>query len=243
MCKTSFFIFTLLFTGFILSIPKSEALEEWNYENYLYSFEILSHEAQVTAGQATTVTIQIGANTEVDLHIELKGMYEWGSWTFSEVIIFLEEGLANIDVSLEIPLKTVIEYPSEFYIYVYASSSGDSWSTLVWGLTQMVTIDPPSEVTHEELKVCMSHLKWLIDTSTLSDDILQSLFSKLELAGIKINEAFSLNELNLLNGAISSLNSFVNELSFDDEASQHESLETWKKQVDFIIERLEEIFD
>ncbi len=89
----------------------------------------------------------------------------------------------------------------------------------------------------------MSQLKWQVGTSSLSDGIRNSLLSKLEEAGDKINSAFESGEMNKLLGAVGSLDAFINELQSNNEAASYPDSEIWKTQVEYIIERTETIFN
>ena len=45
---------------------------EWNYSNYLSSLEIISFDDPVTAGGMASISVEVGANTDVVLHVELR---------------------------------------------------------------------------------------------------------------------------------------------------------------------------
>jgi len=87
----------------------------------------------------------------------------------------------------------------------------------------------------------MSQLKWLVDTSSLSDGVRNSLFSKLEETGDKIDSAYESGDMNKLLGAIGSLNAFINELQSDNEAASHPDSEVWKEQAEYIIYRMKTV--
>lgn len=232
----------ILVLGFIFIIPNSTAtITEWNYSNHLYSLEITSYDDPVTAGQSNQITVEIGAITDVILHIEFKGEFLWGHWTFSSCEIQLEDGMRMVTCEVDVPYKTAIEPASSFYYYVYAALPRDPWGSSAWGLAQMVTLKPPPKVSHEELVACMSQLKWLVDTSGLSEGIEQSLLSKLEEAGDKIESAYESGNMKRLLGAIGSLNAFINELQSNNEAASYLDSEIWKKQAECIIDRIENL--
>jgi hypothetical protein len=232
----------LIVLSFLFIVPSSTAnMSEWDYSNYLYYLDIISYEDPVVAGQPNQIAVEVGANTEVVLHVELKGEFPWGHWTFSSCDVQVEEGLNTVTCDVNVPYKTIIEPASSFYYYIYVTLPGDPWGSSTWGLAQTVTLEPPSEVSHEELVACMSQLKWLVDTSDLSEGIKQSLLSELKDAGDKIDSAYESGEMNKLLGATGSLNAFINELQTNNEAASHPDLETWKEQAEFIIERLETI--
>jgi len=66
----------LLVVCIFLFFPVSTAnVREWSYKNYLYSLEILSYEDAVTAGQSGSLTLEVGANTDAVLHLELKARF------------------------------------------------------------------------------------------------------------------------------------------------------------------------
>lgn len=211
----------------------------WNYGNYLYSLEIISYEDPATAGHTASLTVEIGANTDVVLHIELKGNFDWGSWTFSSTEIPIESGVTRVTGDLDVPYKTLIEAESYFYYYVYVTMPGDGWTASAWGLMETVTVDPPSEVIYDEFVDCLSHLKWLVDTSSLSDGVKQNLFEKLELAGLKIESAYVSGNLNKLNGAKGALRAFIQKLESDSEASEYPDSELWVAQASHIVQRID----
>jgi len=230
----------LLVLGCIFITPISTAIVcEWDYCNYLYSLDITSCDDPVIAGQSNQVTVEIGANTNVVLHIALKGEFPWGYWTFSSCEVQVEEGLNTFTCHVNVPYKTIIEPATSFYYYVYVTLPGDPWDSSTWGLAQTVTVEPPSEVSHEELAACMGQLKWSAYTSDLSDGIKQSLLSKLEEAGDKIDSAYESGEMNKLLGALGSLEAFINELQSNNESSSYSDSETWKKQAEYIVDRIE----
>jgi len=107
-------------------------------------------------------------NTNVVLHLEFKGQFSWGQWVFYSKDIPIPAGSSTVSDEVNAPYKTLIEPASEFYYYVYATFPGDEWNPSAWGLAQPVTVLPPVDVTYDELVSCMSHLKWLVDTSSLS---------------------------------------------------------------------------
>jgi hypothetical protein len=76
---------------------------------------------------------------------------------------------------VDVPYKTIIEPASSFYYYINVTLPGDPWGSSTWSLAQTVALALPSEVSHEELVACMSQLKWLVDTTSLSDGIRNSL--------------------------------------------------------------------
>jgi len=157
----------------------------------------------------------------VVLHVEFKGEFPWSHWTFSSCEVQVEEGLSTVACDVDVPYKTIVEPASSFYYYMYVNLPEDLWGSSAWGLAQTVSLEPSSEVSHEELVACMSQLKWLVDTSSLSDRVRNSLFSKLEEAGDKIDSAYELGDMNKLLGAIGSLNAFINELQSNNEAASH----------------------
>lgn len=232
--------FILLILGFVLIVPGSTATDcEWSHYNYLYSLKIISYDDPVTAGQSGSITVEVGADTDVVLYTEFKGEFDWGHWTFSSEETPLGPGPEKVTSKVYVPHKTMIEPSSNFYFYVYVTLPEEVWDPSVWGLTQMVAISPPQEVCHEELVVFMSHLKWLVHTSKLSDGIKNSLFSKLEAAGNEIDSAYSSGNMNKLNGAIGSMNSFINEVDSDSEAATYPDSGLWQQQAGYIIERME----
>jgi hypothetical protein len=230
-------ILILITTSFIQGTKANNV--EWNYGNYLQSLEIISYAYPATAGNTASIAVEIGANTDVVLHIELKGYFDWGNWTFSSTEIPIESSVTRVTGYLEVPYKTMIEAESYFYYYVYVTLPGDGWTASTWGLTENVTVDPPSEVIYDEFADCMSHLKWLVDTSSLSDGVRQNLFEKLELAGLKIEAAYVSGNFNLLNVAKDALREFGQMLESDGEASEYPDSELWGAQACYIVQRID----
>ena len=58
-------------------------------------------------------------------------------------------------------------------------------------------------------------------------------------ARARIDEAYASSNLNMLHGAIGSLNSFINDLDEDVEASTYPESVIWMGQAEFIVERIE----
>ena len=230
-------ILILITASFIQGTKASDV--EWNYVNYLYSLEIISYEDPATAGNTASITVEIDANTDVVLHIELKGNFDWGSWTFSSTEIPIESGVTRVTGDLDVPYKTLIEAESYFYYYVYITLPGDGWTASAWGLTETVNVNPPSEVIYDEVVGYMSHLKWLVDTSSLSDGVRQNLFEKLELAGLKIEAAYVSGNFNLLNVAKDALREFGQMLESDGEVSEYPDSELWGAQACYIVQRID----
>jgi hypothetical protein len=75
----------------------------------------------------------------------------------------------------------------------------------------------------------------------LSEGIQQSLLSKLEEAGDKIDSAYETGDTNKLLGAMGSLYAFINELESNNEAEAHPDSETWEEQAELITERIETV--
>jgi hypothetical protein len=233
-------LFFLFLSAINLAVPISQVNNvEWDYTNYLYSLEISEYDEYITAGQSGLIKVLVGANTEAVLHVEFKGSFDWGHWVFYSRTIPLESGLNEIEATIYVPYKALIEPASEFYHYVYVALPGDEWNSQAWGQTEEVSVYPPEEVSHDELVDYMSHLKWLVDTSDLSGGVKQSLFSKLEAAGSKIDTAYTSGNLNKLHGAVGSLYSFINELNEGGEASTYHDSTIWMEQAEFIVERIE----
>jgi hypothetical protein len=232
-----------LILSLVFMVPSSIAnLYEWDYSNYLYSLKIVSYDCPVIAGQLNRITVEIGANTAVVLHVEFKGAFSWGHWTFGSYEVQVDEGLNTVVCEMNIPHKVSVESSSSFYFYAYVTMPGDTWSSTSWGLVQTVALKPPSEVSYEELMVCLSQLKWLIDKSSLTDGIRNSLILKLEVAGDKIDSSYQSGDNNGLLGATGSLNALINELQSNNEAASHYNSETWKEKTGYIIQRIKNLY-
>lgn len=232
----------VLMGPFILMFLQSlipNVVAQLDYSNYLYSLDMVSYVDPVTAGGVGSVKVEVGANKDVNVHVEFKGHFSWGEWTFSSVVIPVGAGVQTVTGEVSVPYKTLIEPASHFYYYVYVALRGESWSPKAWGLVQTVDVIPASEVSHEELVALMSNLKWRVHTSSLSGGIKSSLFSKLEAAGWKIDSAYASGNMGKLKWAIGLLKAFLNELDSSNEASSYPDSELWEEQAEFIIERIE----
>jgi len=229
----------LLVLGFIFIIPSSTATtSELDYSSYLHSLEIESYDDPVTAGQQNRITVKVGANTDLVLHVEFKGEFSWGHWIFESTETLLEPGPSTVTANIEIPYKTLIEPASDFYYYVYVTLPGDEWSSDAWSLRQSVDVAPPSEIGQEGLEALFSHLKWSVHSSLLPKGIKTSLMSKLEDAWNLIYSAFESGVMDKLNGAIGCMNAFLNELDSEKLESYPDS-DLWEEQGEVIIEFLE----
>ena len=230
----------LFLTAINLAVPISQTNNvEWFYTNYLNSLEITEYDESITVGQSGSIKVLVGANTEVVLHVEFKSSFDWGHWVYHSRTFLLESGFTETVTSVDVPYKALIEPASEFYYCVFVTLPGDEWNSQAWGQTEEVSVYTPEEVSHDELVAYMSHLKWLVDVSDLSGGVKQSLFSKLEAAGSKIDMAYTSGNFNKLHGAVGSLNSFINELIDEGEASTYPESIIWMRQAGFIVERIE----
>jgi hypothetical protein len=228
------FILILLFP----SISRVDATGD--YDDYIYSLDIISYVDPLTAGGTGSITVKVGANTAVNIHVELKGHFSWDEWTYSSDAISVEAGTRTVNGEVTVPYKLLIEPASCYYYYVYITLRDDSWNSQAWGLVQKIEVIPPIEVNQEELLALMSHLKWLVHTSTLSEGIKNSLTSKLEVTGWQIDSAYETDLFSKLNGAIGSLEALINELNSNNEASTYPDSELWEEQAEFIIRRMEQ---
>jgi len=123
---------------------------DWSYDNYLNSFQVLAYDDPIIPGQACEITMEIESNTDVEIHVELKGIFTWGDWTFSKVVQSIQEGAITITQSLEVPEEFISEEITGCYYYVYVTLPQDSWNSQVWGLTQKVDIfNDPDFIVNE----------------------------------------------------------------------------------------------
>ena len=229
----------LLILSFFFIVPSSTAnMSEWNYSNYLYSLDIILYNDPVIAGQPNQITVEVGANTDVVLHVEFKGDFTWGYWVFESTETPLEPGPSTVTANIEIPYKTLIEPASDFYYYVYVTLPGDEWSPDALSIRQSVDVAPPSEIGQEGLEALFGHLKWSVHSSLLPKGIKTSLMSKLEAAWNLIYSAFESGVMDKLNGAIGCMNAFLNELDSEKLESYPDS-DPWEDQGEVIIEFLE----
>lgn len=211
---------------------------EWDYTNYLNSLSILSYDDPVTAGQMASITVEVNANTEVVLHIEFKGEFDWGHWAFDSIEAPLDPGVSTVTKEVNVPIKTAIEPASDFYYYIYVTLLGDGWSSSTWNLRQNVGVDHPTEIGHEGFGMLLGHMKWSVYSSQLPEGIKTSTLSKLEAAGKIIHSAFTSGNLNKLNGAVGPMNAFLNELNSEKGVSYPDS-DTWEGQGEVIIRLIE----
>jgi len=127
-----FISFTL---GTLLFIPVLESKENnWNYDNYLHSLRIMSYDDPVTTGGKGLISVEIGANTDVVAHIEFKGCFPWGDWSYYSLEVPVDAGKQVLTKSVDVPIKTLHEPANYFYYYVYVTLPYDSWSPNAWGL-------------------------------------------------------------------------------------------------------------
>ena len=69
-----------------------------------------------------------------------------------------------------------------------------------------MSVMTPDDVSHEELVAYISHLKWLVETSSLLPRERGRLLSRLDSAGEMIDSAFEIGgNLNKLHGAVGQL--------------------------------------
>lgn len=233
----------LLLSGIVLLAPAASSEESaWSHSDYLYLLEITSFDEPVVAGEMEALTVEVGANTPVVIHIELKGRFSWGDWVFHSSEVQLGAGESTVAGEVYVPYKTLIEPASHFYYYVYATFPLNPWSSDVWGVTQNVSMMAPEDVSHEELMACMSHLAWLVETSSLPPRERGRLLSRLDSAGDMIDSAFEVGgNLNKLHGAVGQLQAFIGKLTDDDDLSAYLDAGVWVEQASFIVERLSSV--
>jgi hypothetical protein len=233
----------LLLSGIVLLAPTASSEEfTWSHSDYLYLLEITSFDESVVAGELGALTIEVGANTPVVVHIELKGRFSWGDWVFHSSEVQLGAGESTVVGEVYVPYKVLIEPASYFYYYVYVTFPLSHWSSDVWGVTQNVSTVAPDDVSHEELMACMSHLAWLVESSSLSPRVRGRLLSRLDSAGDMIDSAFEVGgNLNKLHGAVGQLQAFIDKLTDDDDLSAYLDAGVWVEQASFIVERLSSV--
>ena len=181
----------LLLSGIVFLAPTASSEEStWSHDDYLYFHEITSFDESVVAGEMGALTVEVGANTPVVVHIEFKGRFSWGDWVFHSSEAQVGAGESTVVGEVYVPYKVLIEPASYFYYYVYVTFPLSPWSSDVWGATQNVSVMAPDDVSHEELVAYMSHLKWLVETSSLPPRERGRLLSRLDSAGDMIDSAF-----------------------------------------------------
>jgi hypothetical protein len=233
----------LLLSGIVLLAPTASSEESaWSHDDYLYLLEISSFDESVDAGEMGALTVEVGANTPVVVHIEFKGRFSWGDWVFHSSEVQVGAGESTVASELYVPYKVMIEPASYFYYYVYVTFPLSHWSSDVWGVTQNVSVMAPDDVSHEELVACMSHLAWLVESSSLPPRERGRLLSRLDSAGEMIDSAFKIGgNLNKLHGALGQLQAFIDKLTDDDDLSAYLDAEIWIEQASFIIERIHSV--
>ena len=163
-----------------LITPITEAIQsQWGYDNYLYKLSTISYEDPAEAGRMNSIQIQVGANTEVTAHIEFKGHYSWGEWVYESKEIQLDAGTSTFTTEVEVPFKTIVEPTCIFYYYIYVTLPGESWTPNCWGLRADSQLALPAEISLEDLRSMMSHLAWMVETSTLCEEVKKDLLSKI----------------------------------------------------------------
>lgn len=234
------FTLLLLLSGTVFLFPTASSEESsWSHDDYLYLLEISSFDESIVAGEMGTLTVEVGANTPVVVHIELKGRFSWGDWVFHSSEVQVGAGESTVASEVYVPYKTLIEPASYFYYYVYVTFPLSPWSSEAWEAIQNVSVMAPEDVSHEELVAYMSHLKWLVDTSSLPLRERGRLLSRLDSAGEMIDSAFEIGgNLNKLHGAVGQLRAFICKLTDDDDLSAYLDAGLWIEQASFIVERL-----
>jgi hypothetical protein len=224
----------------LLSAQAAGATTVWTYGNYLYALSIVSFSNPNAAGAAASVQTTVGANTAVDVHIEFKGQFSWGSWTYSsDVIPIAAAGTYTLSGSAAVPYKALIDPAQSFFDYVYVTFPGEPWSPPVWGQTQTVQITRPAQVSHAELVDLMTQLKFEVNTSAVAPELKTSLMDKLNRAGESIDKAYADGKLNRLQRAVRSLDAFIRELTSSEDGSGEEHARPpdaalWAQQATFI---------
>jgi hypothetical protein len=200
--------------------------------------EITSFDESVVAGEIGLLTVEVGANTPVVVHIKLKGRFSWGDWVFHTSEVQVDAGESTVAGEVYVPYKVLIEPASYFYYCVCVTFPLSQWNSDVWGTTQNVSVRSPDDVSYEELVTYMSHLKWLVEMSSLPPRERGRLLSRLGSAGEMIDSAFEIGEnLNKLQGAVGQLQAFIGKLN-DDGLSAYLDTRLWIEQASFIVERL-----
>ena len=233
----------LLLSGIVLFAPTASSEESaWSHSDYLYILEITSFDESVVAGEMGTLTVEVGANTPVVVHIEFKGRFSWGDWVFHSSEVQVGAGESTVVGEVYVPYKVLIEPASYFYYYVYVTFPLSHWSSDVWGVTQNVSVVAPEDVSLEELVACMSHLTWLVETSSLPSRVRGRLLSRLDCAGDMIDSAFEIGgNLNKLQGAVGQLRAFISMITDDDDLSAYLDAGLWIEQASFIVERIHSV--
>jgi hypothetical protein len=184
-------ILSLLVLGSLLSPHDTLAnISEWDYDNYLYSLEILSCDDPVMMGLPGSITVEVGANTAVSLHFEFKGSFWWGEWMYASEKTTVKQGTSVITGEVEIPLKTLVDPTCIFYYYMYVTFPDMDWTPGAWGQAREVMLLLPDEVSLDDMIDLVSHLKWKVETSELQDMVKQSFLSKLDRVEDRIVEAY-----------------------------------------------------
>jgi hypothetical protein len=101
----------------------------------------------------------VGTNTDVVLHDEFKGSFDWGNWVFYSRTIPLESGLNEVEATIYVPYQALDETISDF-CYVYVTLPGDEWGSQAWDLTEEIGVYPLEEFSHDELVAYTSARAW-----------------------------------------------------------------------------------
>jgi hypothetical protein len=142
----------LLLTASAIPRPVSDNSEN-NYNNYLFSLDVLKCDDTVATGESGSINVKVGARTEVDLHIEFKGKYQWGHWTFSSEKFTVEPGVNMLKEEFSVPQGSLDDPALNYYIYVYVTMPGDTWNSMAWGLTRDVNVILPEPDKSAEIGV------------------------------------------------------------------------------------------
>ena len=168
---------------------------KWSYGNYLYDLVVHPFDDPVEVGRMGSITIQVGANTEVIAHVEFKGHYSWGEWVYYSEEIQLSPGETEFTAEMEIPFKTLVEPTCDFYYYVYVTFPDDQWVSHCWGLALDVEIALPSDISLDDLHEMMGHLAWMVESSDLPAMAKRFIVSRIESLSGKLDELYNQGEI------------------------------------------------
>lgn len=124
---------------------------EYDYSNYLYSLEIVSYDDPIRFGEKGSIIAQVGANTAVTVHFELKGSIPCDDLVLSSMECQVEQGKWEVEGTIDVPSEDELESASYLYYYVYVTLPEDDWSPKSWGLVQKVRMgeDDPNFIIPE----------------------------------------------------------------------------------------------
>ena len=162
----------------------------WSYSNYLYELSVDTDDT-LNVGGTKTVSVNVGANTDVVVHVELKGDFTWGDWIYDSKEVPVSTGESTITVTLDVPIKLIVEPSNDFYVYAYVTLPGDIWNHQLWGIRKDMSLQLPDTISLEDMTAILSHLKYKVETSGLPPGIETKVVERLDELSYRLEDEYS----------------------------------------------------